>query len=296
VVYAEAARSVQSVAMSALRNSRVLGLTIVQSEAGEDRPAEFLRLSQLRNLRECEQVAAVCYRVRRGAVEFLLVRTRGSERWTFPKGSAEPGLTHAQAAALEAFEEAGVHGRIEQASFARYGRRVGRSASAKATREKVLTVNAHLCEVLRLGPPQESKRNRTWFPVAEARRRLREGRRRSEGVALVRVVDKAVARLQKQRGESGKCEGGVQYEQKDRSGWDALPKDALRKVQFDFAETYARTEEASAMPQIRQTGRMQRIPAPMVHSPEFLRGEVLQFETAREKRVKALRAGTNFRG
>jgi hypothetical protein len=90
----------------------------------------------------------------------------------------------------------------------------------------------------------------------------------------------------------------VQYEQKDRSGWDALPKDALRKVQFDFVETYGRAEVASVMPQIRQIGRTQRIAGPIVgtHTPELLRGEVLQFETAREKKVKALRAGTSFRG
>ena len=49
------------------------------------------------------------------------MRTRGG-RWTFPKGRVESGLTHAQAAALEAFEEAGVHGRIEEAAFARYVR------------------------------------------------------------------------------------------------------------------------------------------------------------------------------
>jgi ADP-ribose pyrophosphatase YjhB (NUDIX family) len=73
-------------------------------------------------MRGCEQVAAVCYRARGGAIEFLPVQTRGG-RWTFPKGSAEPGLTHAQAAAVEAFEEAGVHGRMEEASFARYVRR-----------------------------------------------------------------------------------------------------------------------------------------------------------------------------
>src|SRR6266849_7188591 len=83
---------------------------------------EFIRLSRLRKLRACKQVAAVCYRVRKAEIEFLLVQTRNG-RWTFPKGSAEPGLTHAQAAALEAFEEAGVHGRMEQASFAQYIRR-----------------------------------------------------------------------------------------------------------------------------------------------------------------------------
>jgi len=52
-------------------------------------------------------------------IEFLLVQTRGG-RWIFPKGGVERGLTRAQSAALEAFEEAGVHGRIEAAAFARY--------------------------------------------------------------------------------------------------------------------------------------------------------------------------------
>src|SRR6476660_1784817 len=87
--------------------------------------AKFFRLAELRKLKQCEQVAAVCYRVRGGVIEFLLVQT-GKGRWIFPKGSVEPGLTHAQAAALEAFEEAGVHGRIEEASFTSYVRRRGR--------------------------------------------------------------------------------------------------------------------------------------------------------------------------
>jgi len=100
----------------------------------------------------------VCYRIRGGVIEFLLVQTRGG-RWTFPKGGVEPGLTHAQAAALEAYEEAGVHGRMEEASFTRYLRRKGGSSAAVE-----LGVSAHLCEVLRLGPPQEFNRNRTCFP------------------------------------------------------------------------------------------------------------------------------------
>src|ERR1700678_249458 len=147
-----------------------MGLIVVPQAGNEesrtDQPSgRVVRLSQLRKLRACAQVAAVCYRLRGGDIEFLLVRTRGGGRWTFPKGSAEPGLTHAQAAALEAFEEAGVHGRIAEASFARYVRRTWRGSPAKGSREKNLAVNAHLCEVLRLSPPQERKRDRTWFSV-----------------------------------------------------------------------------------------------------------------------------------
>src|ERR1700680_5269313 len=82
----------------------------------------FIRLARLRKLRACKQVAAVCYRVRKAEIEFLLVQTRNG-RWTFPKGSAEPGLTHAQAAALAPFEDAGAPGRMEEASFAQYIRR-----------------------------------------------------------------------------------------------------------------------------------------------------------------------------
>src|SRR5271170_5041595 len=152
-------------------------LTLNGTPSRTNRPSgKFFRLSQLRKLRGCEQVAAVCYRLRSGGIEFLLVRT-GSGHWTFPKGSAEPGLTHAQAAALEAFEEAGVHGRIEEASFAAYVRR-GRGGAVKSAARsgKRLLVKAHLCEVLRLAPPRESGRNRTWFPADEAKCRLREGR------------------------------------------------------------------------------------------------------------------------
>jgi 8-oxo-dGTP pyrophosphatase MutT (NUDIX family) len=157
---------------------------------------KFIAPSQLRRMRGCEQVAAVCYRVRGGSIEFLLVQTRGG-RWTFPKGSAEPGLTHAQAAALEAFEEAGVHGRMEEASFTRYVRRKRGNPADAATPE--IAVNAHLCEVLWLGPPQESDRNPTWFTADKAKRRLRQDRTPDYSSELARVVDRALLRIQRSR-------------------------------------------------------------------------------------------------
>jgi 8-oxo-dGTP pyrophosphatase MutT (NUDIX family) len=156
--------------------------------------AKFFQLSELRRLRRSEQVAAVCYRIRGKAIEFLLVQTRGG-RWIFPKGSAEPGLTHAQAAALEAFEEAGVHGRIEEASFARYVRR--RRADPAESGEVEFTVKAYLCEVLWLDPPQELDRRPTWFSAEKAMRRLRDDRAAHYGAELVRIVESAVKRIQR---------------------------------------------------------------------------------------------------
>ncbi len=63
--------------------------------------------------RRSRQVAAVP--IRRGTdgrVEVLVVSTRGSGRWTVPKGWPMRGRSDADAAAQEAYEEAGVRGRI----------------------------------------------------------------------------------------------------------------------------------------------------------------------------------------
>jgi 8-oxo-dGTP pyrophosphatase MutT (NUDIX family) len=258
-------------------------------------PAEFVRLSHLRKLCECEQVAAVCYRLRGESIEFLLVRTRSSGRWTFPKGSAEPGLTHAQAAALEAFEEAGVHGRIEEVSFIKYvrnGRRGGARKSAARSGKKKVAVYAHLCEVFRLSPPKESKRNRTWFSAGDAKRCLREGRRSDDGAEFARVVDRAVARIRKVRSGIGviNLPQGERI-QRDRLRPDTMPKDGLQKVQF---EAFMETREASFLQRIRrQLHGMRQVDVPMLDDRgEVLRGEILQFDPARRKKAKALGTGT----
>lgn len=153
---------------------------------------KFFSLSQLRKLRGCEQVAAVCYRIRSGGIEFLLVRT-GSGHWTFPKGGVEPGLTNAQAAALEAFEEAGVHGRIEEAAFTRY---IRRKHARRPSRREIAT-HAHLCEVTWLDKPREADRDPTWFSAEKAKQRLARDRAPGYAAELARVVDLAASRIQR---------------------------------------------------------------------------------------------------
>src|SRR3981081_4830218 len=66
------------------------------------------------------QVAAICYRRRGTAVEFLLVNTNGGNKWTFPKGSPCANMSHSQAAQREAEEEAGALGAIEPRHFHLY--------------------------------------------------------------------------------------------------------------------------------------------------------------------------------
>lgn len=203
-----------------------------KSSARRARSANFVRLEQLRKLRECEQVAAVCYRVRGREIEFLLVQTGGG-RWTFPKGSAEPGLTHAQAAALEAFEEAGVHGRMEQASFTRYmyAKRMRGASAAK------LAVSAHLCEVTRLESPEESHRDPTWFSAAQARRSFRKDH--ASGAELARVVDCAVRRIRRLREEplAGTIPSGC-----------SIRKGQVRNAQIIAIDYLQRTANRRALP------------------------------------------------
>jgi ADP-ribose pyrophosphatase YjhB (NUDIX family) len=119
------------------------------------------------------------------------VRTRKG-KWTFPKGGVTGGLTRAQSAALEAFEEGGVHGRIERAPFTRYVLRKRRSAQTGE-----ITIDAYLCEVLRLGTPQEVNRSPTWFSPEESQQRLRDGRTAQDSGELGRVVDRAVNRIER---------------------------------------------------------------------------------------------------
>lgn len=57
------------------------------------------------------QVGALAYRVAAGSgMEILLITSRDTGRWVVPKGNPMPGLADHDAAAQEAWEEAGVRG------------------------------------------------------------------------------------------------------------------------------------------------------------------------------------------
>ena len=131
-------------------------------------------------------------------IEFLLVQSRGG-RWIFPKGSVEAGLSPAQSAALEAFEEAGVRGRIETISFARYIRheRGGVRRSKGAADEQGTPVHAYLCEVREQAAPREANRNPTWLSPEKAKRRLQRNRAPEFGNELAQLVERAVSRIRR---------------------------------------------------------------------------------------------------
>ena len=224
-----------------------------------------MRRSSLRKsglVKKRRQVAAVCYRVQESGIEFLLVQTRDG-RWIFPKGGVEPGLTHAQSAALEAVEEAGVHGRIEELPFARYFRCKPDPATPQPPSDE-MSVTAHLCEVSRLERPLESNRKPTWFSAEKAKQRLTKDRAPAFGAELACVVDRALSRIQRLHGI--------------RSTPDRTRRDGLQKVRFEAFEDGRLSEDVKTA---------------LVR--EFLRRKVHEIGGAGGMRRPALRlgAGTN---
>lgn len=172
----------------------------------KDRPpvayddASRLRRSTSRSSSSLQRVhvAAVCYRVRGGEPEFLLVRTR-SGHWTFPKGRVDQDATNADAAAREAYEEAGVSGSVDRAPFVSYRhckpRRLG-------SHRQVILVDAHLCKVKRLAPPLEEYRDPTWFSVPKAKRRLQKARSPEFAAEVISVLDQATKRIRTSKSSS----------------------------------------------------------------------------------------------
>lgn len=68
------------------------------------------------------QYGALCYRVgtENGKVEVLLITSRGTGRWIIPRGWPMRKKKPHEAAEIEAWEEAGVRGRVRKTPVGRY--------------------------------------------------------------------------------------------------------------------------------------------------------------------------------
>lgn len=119
------------------------------------------------------QVAALCYRLRRhGKLQMLLVTSRDTGRWILPKGWPIPGLSHAESALREAWEEAGVRP-------ADLGRLVGRYHYDKRLVDGSLlpcVVLIHAIEVRKTENryPERGQRRRKWLSPGQAALRVDE--------------------------------------------------------------------------------------------------------------------------
>lgn len=79
-----------------------------------------------------KQCGALCWRETNGIVEILLITSRANKQWIIPKGWPMPGKTLAQAASEEAWEEAGIRGKVQEHTIGsyRYFKRRGKKEMA----------------------------------------------------------------------------------------------------------------------------------------------------------------------
>jgi 8-oxo-dGTP pyrophosphatase MutT (NUDIX family) len=96
-----------------------------------------------------------------GKLEVLLITSRRRRRWIIPKGLIEPGMSAAESAVSEAFEEAGVVGTISDRPIDEYRYKKWGG---------VCGVKVFLLEVDRVFDdwPESDIRRREWMPVDEA--------------------------------------------------------------------------------------------------------------------------------
>ncbi|MGD8701138.1 MAG: NUDIX hydrolase [Desulfosarcina sp.] len=67
------------------------------------------------------QAGAIPYRTENGMVEVLLISTSSGKNLTIPKGLIDPGFSATETAVNEAYEEAGIRGRLLSPSIGSYG-------------------------------------------------------------------------------------------------------------------------------------------------------------------------------
>ncbi len=113
------------------------------------------------------QVGALPYRRRPdGSFEVLLVTTRGTGRWMVPKGWPMTGKSHSEAAAQEAYEEAGVRGPANPIELGRFDHE--KSLLPGGSLHCTISVFAMPVEEELTRWPERGQRSRRWFSLAEA--------------------------------------------------------------------------------------------------------------------------------
>ncbi len=130
------------------------------------------------------QFGALPWRIADGKVEILLITSRGSGRWIIPKGWPMDGQTPAEAAATEAFEEAGIEGKLSQNVFGFYGYR---KRLAKEGHDLPIMVTVFPLKVKKMCKswPEKQERTRKWMSRKKAASLVRE----PELARMIRLFD-----------------------------------------------------------------------------------------------------------
>lgn len=117
------------------------------------------------------QFGALPWRLNDGKVEILLITSRGTGRWIIPKGWPMDGATPAEAAATEAYEEAGVEGKPSHLVLGFYSYRKRNNGDDLPIVVAVFPIRVQ--KVLQ-DWPEKGERKRKWVSQKKAAALLRE--------------------------------------------------------------------------------------------------------------------------
>ena len=118
------------------------------------------------------QFGALCYRIVKDRPQVLLITSRGSGRWIIPKGWPQHKSTPAEAAATEAWEEAGVRGRAVDQCIGLYS--YFKHISSEDPLPCAVLVYAIKVKTLADRFPEAGERRRRWFSRKKAASRVDE--------------------------------------------------------------------------------------------------------------------------
>ena len=107
------------------------------------------------------QSGIIPFRRKDDHIEVLLITNKKKDKWSIPKGLVEEGLSASESAQKEAFEEAGIYGKIYKPSLGKYSIR---KWDGKC-RIKVFAME--VTQILDKWP-EEILRRRQWYSVEEA--------------------------------------------------------------------------------------------------------------------------------
>jgi len=123
------------------------------------------------NFGNIQQAGVLPYEIRKGKLRVLLITSTGTRRWIIPKGYVEPKLTARESAEFEAYEEAGVSGRLAATSIGAYTYVKRDEKGGGRFRVKVYPM-----EVTRIldDYPEAAQRKRKWMKVDDAIKAVEE--------------------------------------------------------------------------------------------------------------------------
>lgn len=101
-----------------------------------------------------------------GAPEILLITSRETRRWVIPKGWPIKNLTPPQAAAREAFEEAGVEGDVGSTALGSY--RYDKQLPRSKTQAVIVRIFALRVQTEHAKWPEMAQREKRWVSTVEA--------------------------------------------------------------------------------------------------------------------------------